>query len=234
MSQDADNLRREERAVAIAKGAAHREAARAQAVLARDRSDARADRKRQSAEVEIARGKTVNIGDTAIRPTPEQLTKGDYRDVEFTDKAGKVTQKALKNRGGTAVERWYQRGDLSRGQVEAIVLFDRAWRLRYELGRHACMTWSLTSGGRGGAAFEQMLVNQHGAKQLLEHLDNVVFFAFPLRYYEVWKRVVIEDEPTGTAGGRLGFTSKQAESAAKSIVLLIADMIATDLRLGEA
>lgn len=207
---------------------------RVEQLLRRDRQDARSIRKRAAAEIQVAGGKTVNIGDTAIRPTPEQLAKSDYREVEFTDGAGKVKQKALKNRGGTAVERWFSRGDLSRGQAEAIALFARAWRFRYEFRGHAAMNWSLVHSARGGAvSFEQLVADQHGAKRLLEHLDSAVFFAFPLHYFEVWKRVVIEDEAAGVAGSRLGFTSKQAESAAKSIVLLIADMIATDMRLGD-
>lgn len=210
------------------------EPARVAKLLARDRADERAERKRRAALVEVSAGKTVNIGDTAVRPTPEQLAKSDYGEVEFTDKAGRVKQKALKNRGGTTVERWYYRGNLSRGQAEAITLYARAWRLRYEPGGHSCMNWSLVPGARGGAvAWEQLVADQLSAKQTLDRLDDVVFFAFPLHYFEVWRRVVIEDEPAGVAGSRLGFTSKQAESAAKSIVLIIADMIATDLRLGE-
>lgn len=209
---------------------------RVERVLQRDRQDARAERKRAAAEIEVAAGRFVNINDAAIRPTPEQLAKGDYREVVVEKGKGHVRNvTALKNRGGTAVERWFARGDLSRGQAEAIALYARAWRLRYEFRGHTAMSWSLAPGPRGGTiSFEELVSDQHGAKQLLDHLDSVVFFAFPLHYFEVWKRVVIEDEAAGVAGSRLGFTSKQAESAAKSIVLFIADMIATDMRLGDA
>lgn len=161
--------------------------------------------------------------------TLETAAHGDYAEVQFVEKAGERTQTKLRNRGGTAVERWHTRGDLTRGQAEAIGLYARAWRVRYEPNERVTANWSLAPGG--GPSFDPG-INQLAAKQMLERLDDRVFVSFPRSYREVWHNVVIDDEAAGVAGSRLGFASKQAEAVAKAIVQFIAEMIVTELRLG--
>ena len=163
--------------------------------------------------------------------TPETAAHGDYAEVEFVEKAGRRPVKVLRNRGGTAVERWLARGDLSRTQAEAIGLYARAWRVRFEPNERVTANWSLAPGG--GPGFDPW-VNQLSAKQLLERLDDRVFASFPRLYRDVWHNVVIDDEAAGVAGSRLGFASKQAEAVAKAIVKFIAEIIVYELKLGGA
>lgn len=170
--------------------------------------------------------------------TPEARTHGDYvaQNVSVTegefDGATKGKMRVVMNRGGSTVERWISRGDLSRGQSEAIALYSRLWRLWIGEQR-VTANWSLVATFRSGAAsIDDFASTRIRAKAMLDHLDNAVFFAFPLAHFEVWRNVVLFDEPAGVAGGRLGYRNKGAEASAKAIVLFIADMIAIDQRLG--
>lgn len=171
--------------------------------------------------------------------TREAQRHGDYaRDTipgPAIVKRGKDTPTILtvvRNRGGTTIERWHSQGGLTVAQVEAITIYARAWRLRFGEQR-VTANWSMVSSVRGGSApIEQFVGSLAQAKSTLDHLDDAVFFALPLHYFETWRNVVIFDEAAGVAGSRLGYRNDRAEAAAKAIVILIADMIATDLRLG--
>lgn len=50
---------------------------RVKAMLARDRDDAARDYMRAAAEIEVAKGKFVNLSDTVLPPTDEWLAKGE-------------------------------------------------------------------------------------------------------------------------------------------------------------
>ncbi|USI71628.1 hypothetical protein [Sphingomonas morindae] len=164
--------------------------------------------------------------------TPEAARQGDYAEEQFVDAAGQRPIVVMRNRGGTTVERWFARGDLSRGQAEALALYARCWRMWIGEQR-VVANWSLTPSFRDGAAsIDDFAATRLAAKAKLDHFDDAIFFSLPLHYLETWRNVVIFDEAAGVAGSRLGYRNDGAQAAAKAIVLLIADMIATDLRLG--
>lgn len=163
---------------------------------------------------------------------------GDYRTETLTVTDGELESgrhqniRVLRNRGGTTVERWLSAGSLSPTQAEAISLYARAWRLW--LGeQRVTANWSLVSNIRGMPASD-FVDSRLSAKELLDHLDANIFRRMPAAYVNVWQNVVIFDEAAGVAGARLGYSNRQAETSAKTIVLFVADMIATDMRLGTA
>lgn len=57
------------------------ETRRVQTILERDRADAKAERSRQDADIELSNGLTVNIIDTVVPPTPEWMQRGEVRSV---------------------------------------------------------------------------------------------------------------------------------------------------------
>lgn len=162
---------------------------------------------------------------------------GDYRDEAMPVTAGELGEarhgqvRVTRNRGGTTVERWLASSSLTSGQAEAIALYARSWRLWIGEQR-VTANWSLTATIRGMDA-GAWVPSRIEAKAMLEHLDECVFKAMPAAYVDVWKNVVIFDEAAGVAGSRLGYKNARAEAAAKTIVLFIADIIATVMRLGE-
>ena len=94
--------------------------------------------------------------------------------------------------------------------------------------------WSLVASFRGVAG-DDFVATRLQAKAMLDHFDDAIFFAMALDRFNVWQNVVIFDEAAGVAGSRLmsgGFSKQRAEAAAKATVILIADMIAIDMRLG--
>lgn len=197
-------------------------------------------RKSERAQAERRRRQNPEQALVDQHVTVEAQRQGDYvRDTvpgPVIVKAGKEKPTSItvvRNRGGTAIERWQARGDLTTAQIEAIAIYCRAWRLLYGGEQRVTANWSLVSSVRGGERpLEEYVGSVLQAKAMLRHFDEAIFFGVPLHYLEIWRNVVIFDEATGTAGSRLGYRSKQAEAAAKVAVIFVADMIATDLRLG--
>lgn len=139
----------------------------------------------------------------------------------------------VRNRGGTTVERWLAAGAIDKRQAEAIAFYCRMWTL-FHGAQRVTANWSLVATFRGGTTdFDAFARTQLHAKRMLAWLDDEVFFSVGFQKFAIWQNVVLFDEPAGVAGGRLGFKSKQAEAAAKVIVLLLADMVADALNLGQ-
>lgn len=168
--------------------------------------------------------------------TPEARRQGDYAVVdqrvtegEF-DGVTKGSMRVVKNRGGTAIERWINRGDLSVPQAQAVAAYTRAHRLW--LGEQRVVAnWSMVP--TKGMTSDTFVTTRLAARELLIRLDEAVFFHLPLHCRSVWQNVVLYDEPAGVAGSRLGFANKQGEGAAKAIVIIVADRIASELELGK-
>ena len=170
--------------------------------------------------------------------TPQARANGDYvRDrvsgptIIRNGKEQPTTVTVVRNRGGTTIERWQAQGGLTEAQINAVIIYARAWRMHVGEQR-VTANWSLVSSDKASASIEEYVASAAQARKTLNHLDDAVFFGLPLHYFETWRNVVIFDEAAGVAGSRLGYRNDRAEAAAKAIVILIADMIATDLRLG--
>ncbi len=157
-------------------------------------------------------------GDFAKEAMP--VTTGELDSV----RAGNV--QVTRNRGGSAVQRWISAGTLNQGQIDAIALYCRAWHVIHSQPRTTA-NWSLVAFIRGTGA-ERRIVDQIEAQELLKLLDNRVFEIAPRYYFDVWQNIVLFDQAAGVAGGG----NRTSAERSKTIVLFIADMIATILRLG--
>ena len=137
---------------------------------------------------------------------------GDYGPAAATGEM----RKAVRNRGGTTLDRWQANGLLSDSQLAAILHVQRLWRL-------------IENGPRLVASLDRNVFGCPGEGHLAEieardALDRIRR-GFPYPYWDVFERVCRWDEPAGTAGSRLANVSRAANEAARLTVCLIADMI---------
>jgi hypothetical protein len=156
-------------------------------------------------------------GDYAREPMP--VTTGELGAA----RAGNV--QVTRNRGGSTLQRWINAEQLTQSQIDAIVLYSKAWHTIHSMPRTTA-NWSLVAFIRGQGA-ERRIVDMIDAEELLKLLDNRVFEIAPRYYFDVWQNIILFDQPAGVAGGN----PKTSGDRAKTIVLFIADMIATILRL---
>jgi hypothetical protein len=137
---------------------------------------------------------------------------GDYQPAAQTGEM----RKAMRNRGGSTLDRWQANGLLSDSQLAAILHMQRLWRL-------------VENGPRLVANLDRNVFGCPGDGHLAEieardALDRIRR-GFPYPYWDVFERVCRWDEPAGTAGSRLANVSRAANEAARLTVCLIADMI---------
>jgi hypothetical protein len=126
----------------------------------------------------------------------------------------------VRNRGGTAVDRWTKAGALSDSQLAGILHCQTLWA---KLGSQSVVIdFERVRGLPHGEGY-----SQHEALAEIHRIKS----AYPLAYWDVFERVCRFDEPAGTAGSRLSNIKRSAEIAARTIVCFIADMIATRERL---
>lgn len=191
------------------------------------------------APTSVSQGRLDEAIDAIKQPpntvTPWMAQHGDFHDDAIVDLIGEFGPKdriypVVRNRGGTTVERWQSSGSLSEAQIEAISLFTWAWQLSIGEQR-VTANWSLAPVVRG-VPLEDWMNTQADAEEILRQMHREVFARAGGPYYSVWLNVVIFDEPAGVAGSRLGFTSKQAQAAAKTIVSLLSNQLASVFRLG--
>lgn len=162
----------------------------------------------------------------------EAQQHGNYQLVDFkieeVVEGGKVkakTAKAVRNLGGTPVERWHGRGKLDDRQMAAIMFYQHAWMTHIGTPR-VVANWDAVIVRQAVGAIEVYAGTRMGAKETLRLLDQEVFFRLPVDHFAVWQNVVIWDEPAGVAGGRAGFLHKPAEAVAQLIVATVAGMVA--------
>ena len=125
-------------------------------------------------------------------------------------------RRAMKNRGGTTLDRWEAKGLLSETQLAAILHMDRLWRL-------------IESGPRLVANLDRTVFGCPGdgnAAEIEARADVArISSGFPPAAWDVFENVCRWDQPAGTAGSRLANVSRSASEAARIYVCLIADMI---------
>lgn len=163
----------------------------------------------------------------------EAQRQGDYRFVpvsliEVTEggKPIKKEGKAVRNMGGSPVERWAARSKLDERQIQAVLFYQDAFRKVFGEGPRMSASYSpvIIRGLR--ASVELWAGSTIAAREALRLLDQEVFFRLPMDHFPVWQNVVIWDEPAGIAGSRLGFCHKPAEAVALEIVRTMASMVA--------
>lgn len=137
---------------------------------------------------------------------------GDYGPAARTGEM----RRAMRNRGGTALDRWQANGLLSDSQLAAILHVQGLWRL-VENGPRLVANLDRTVFGCPGEG--------HFAEIEARDALNRIRRGFPHAYWDVFERVCRWDEPAGTAGSRLANVSRAASEAARLTVCLIADII---------
>lgn len=158
-------------------------------------------------------------GTIVIAPLP--VTAGEFPD----EPAGnKQVRRRL-----TTIETWQANGALGPVQVRAIELYWRAWHASIGMPK-VTANWSTTNTIRSTAGAERIEGKLDGLS-LLKELDESVFRNMPEHYRGCWQNVVIHDETAGVAGSRLGYAKREGAVRAQLIVQLVADMIASQLRL---
>jgi hypothetical protein len=127
----------------------------------------------------------------------------------------------IRNRGGTALDRWKRDGNISESQEAGILHCQALWsRLK-----HPRVVANLNA--NGGGYNEGWTLHQVEALDALHQISS----AFPHDYWNVFENVCRHDLPAGVAGSRLANTKRSAEAAARMIVCFIADLIAMRERL---
>ncbi|WP_334656745.1 hypothetical protein [Sphingomonas panaciterrae] len=105
-----------------------RERQRAADLLERDRICAAADARREAAQVEVEDGTFVNLGDASDGPTPEQLSKGEFRQFTIEGRDGTVRDgKALRRVIPDRLVQLHSRGVLDDDTFAACAWYRKAW-----------------------------------------------------------------------------------------------------------
>lgn len=107
---------------------AEREAARVKAILARDDADRAAEYRRKMAEIEIEEGKTINLEDALIGPTPEQMERNQYVrvDVDVEYQRDQPVQ-TFRNVGDSRILQLHNRGVIDDQQFIACRWYRETW-----------------------------------------------------------------------------------------------------------
>lgn len=135
---------------------------RIDALVARSRADRTKDIDRRAAELEVASGKTVNIGDAVIEPTPEWQEKGEFQTFTPRLEDGTVrTVSAYRRVVTPIIARMLFNGRITEDQYAACVWY----RARHEAagldGRYKTSHISLTGNVGGGGGMSQSPMAQH-------------------------------------------------------------------------
>ena len=143
---------------------------------------------------------------------------GDYREVEFQEAAGRRKEKHLRNVGGSIVDRWMLAGGtgFDEPQRRAVDYVRTLWR---NAGTETSMVANLdrVRSAGSGSGFTQ----QEALSELAEFKRRV-----PADYWATFENVVRWDEPAGTAGSRFANNAAQSIASARTIVGMVASLIA--------
>jgi hypothetical protein len=177
-----------------------------------------AERKQREREAREARGRLASQKKgRKTKDQPEPLVNefaarhGDYgRD----GRAGKSA--VMRNRGGTAIDRWEANGLVSETQLAAIAHMQRLWRI-VDAGPRLVTNLDQTIFGCAGEGN----LAEIEARSDLQRISG----GFPSPYWNVFENVARFDEPAGTAGSRLANFSRSSAEAARLVVCLIADTL---------
>ncbi len=144
--------------------------------------------------------------------TAETALHGDY---EQAAKTGPMRQ-TLINHGGTPVARWKKAGLLTTHQEAAINHCLRLWRLTSASGRLVANLDRTVFGAPGDGNMAEI-----EARDDLKRIKA----GFPFKYWDVFENVCRFDEPAGVAGSSLAVDDVSRRTMARTIVLMVADII---------
>jgi hypothetical protein len=108
--------------------AIERERQRVARLLRRDRLDAKADARREAAQIEVEEGVFVNLTDASDGPTNEQLAKGEFRPFTVEGRDGTVRDSTAQRRViPDRLIQLYNRGVLDDDTFPACAWYRKAW-----------------------------------------------------------------------------------------------------------
>ncbi|WP_333837945.1 hypothetical protein [Novosphingobium sp.] len=173
------------------------EKARVADLIKRDKAERIAEQDRKAAELDVASGLTVNIGEAIIDPTPEWMSKGPVRTFTPRLEDGTVrTVKAYRRVSVPMVMKFWSAGRMNDDQVAACMWYRDTWEAAGLVGRVNSSHISLTgnTGGGGGMGQAPMAIQQREAEArdafrqasaavapvLLKMFDSIVLHDMPL------------------------------------------------------
>jgi hypothetical protein len=86
----------------------------------------------------------------------------------------------VRNRGGTAIDRWQARGDLDGEKLNAIQAYQSAWRLFLEPKR-VTANWSGGTGGGAGGEEQNVVAKLQAKASVTIRLDSDIIDRFHAR-----------------------------------------------------
>lgn len=179
--------------------AARQERERVEALIEREKKDRVREADRKAAELEVAKGLTVNIGEAVIEPTPEWLEKGSFN--TFTPKLENGTVRtvmAYRRAKTPMILKFWNSGRMTDDQALACMWYRDQFEAAGLVGRYKSSHISLTGntgGGGGGAGQAPLALHAREAEArdsfrhaaaaiapvLLKMFDAVVLHDIPLR-----------------------------------------------------
>lgn len=173
---------------------------RVAALIKRDKKYRVRERDRQAAELEVAEGKFVNLGDAVVEPTPEWLEKGDTR--TFIPKQPKDTTKIAKSVRRVVtpmVMRMLQDGRLTEDQATACVWYRAQYEAAGLSGRVKTAHISLTGNTGAGGGMGQAPMALHAREAEAREAFRAARAAITPFYLKFFDSVVIHDIPVSRA-----------------------------------
>jgi hypothetical protein len=190
--------------------AREREKRRVAGLLKRDRTDAKADERRVAAQIEVEEGVFVNLTDASDGPTPEQLTKAEYRPFTVEGRDGTVRDsKAMKRVIPDRLIQLYNRGVLDDDTFPACAWYRKAWE---ETGLGITVSaGSYTPVIRGGSPRRDHLPKSAIGWEAWEDY-RLARDGIPLPFRTVVDLVVLDNETIEDAArkARIGFRNASA------------------------
>ena len=146
---------------------------------------------------------------------------------EFPDEPYHKQRQVTINRGGSTMRRWIATGQFNPTQLNAMDHYSRAWHKVFQTPS-VVANLSPMAFIRGDGNAEAVVATIIDARELLRFLDERIFDMAPAYYKDTWQDAVIYDSVSLPEGGKARMSETER---CKTIVLFIADMIATNLRL---
>lgn len=163
-------------------------------LIKRDKKERVRERDRQAAELEVAEGKFVNLGDAVVEPTPEWMEKGDTR--TFIPKQPKDTTKIAKSVRRVltpTIVKLYQDGKLNEDHYHACMVYRRVYEQAGLRGRYKSSYISLTGNVGGGGGMAQHPMAQHHNEAEARELYRQARMVINPKFVQVFEFVAIYD-----------------------------------------
>jgi hypothetical protein len=174
---------------------AEAEHARVEALIARDKADRIREIDRKAAEIDMANGKTVSIGEAVIEPTPEWFSHGEHATFTPRLEDGTVrTVKGFRRRLTPTAAKLCLDGKITDTQYLACRWYRAIHDQAGVEGRYKTANLSLAGnvgGGGGGQSQHPMAAHEHEA--MARQTYRLAKMRLNARFLPVFEFVVIHD-----------------------------------------